>query len=177
MPGPKPIEIKLSDRLKSILEKLSHSYKNPKCFVERSNIILKANEGKSNSAISRELDIDRYTVRTWRERWADMMPTFLTIEDELSKMSDKEEKEKKIVEKELYDFIERTLSDLPRGGAPCIFSSEQVVKIISVACEPPIDSGIPMSHWTSTELSKEVMKRGIVEKISPTSVWRLLKKM
>jgi len=37
---------------------------------------------------------------------------------------------------------------------------------MAVACEPPGDSGRPISHWTPRELADEASKRGIVERIS-----------
>jgi len=67
------------------------------------------------------------------------------------------------------------LSDLPRSGTPPKFTAEQLVQIMAVACEAPAESGRPVSHWTPPELADEVVKRQIVESISPSSVWRFLK--
>jgi len=50
-----------------------------------------------------------------------------------------------------------------------------VAQIISLACEKPEDSGLPVSHWTPPELAREAAKRGIVESISPRQVDRFLK--
>jgi hypothetical protein len=47
---------------------------------------------------------------------------------------------------------------------------------VAVACEPPEESGRPISHWTSRELADEVKKRRIVAAISPRSVGRFLKR-
>jgi hypothetical protein len=66
------------------------------------------------------------------------------------------------------------LSDEQRCGGPAKFSPEQVTAIIALACEPPADSGLPVSHWTPRELSREASKRGIVESISPRQVDRFL---
>jgi len=57
------------------------------------------------------------------------------------------------------------------GGGP----TEQVAQIIAVACENPQACEYPVSHWTTPLLAKEVIKRGIVESISPASVGRFLK--
>jgi putative transposase len=56
------------------------------------------------------------------------------------------------------------------------FSTEQVVQIVALACENPEASGYPVSHWSPRELATEAVKRGIVEKISPRSIGRFLKR-
>ena len=68
------------------------------------------------------------------------------------------------------------LSDEQRPGGPAKFSLEQIVQIVAVACEQPASSGRPISHWTPRELALEVVKRGIVQEISPRSVGRFLKR-
>ena len=45
-----------------------------------------------------------------------------------------------------------------------------------MACEKPEESGRPVTHWTNREIADEVMKRGIVEQISPRHAARFLKK-
>ena len=65
---------------------------------------------------------------------------------------------------------------VPRPGTPGEFSAEQLAQIISVACESPEDAGRPVSHWTPRELAEEVIKRGIVKRISPRTVGRFLKR-
>ena len=70
--------------------------------------------------------------------------------------------------KSLLPQIESILSDRPRPGSPGEFSVEQIVEIVAVACEPPARSGLPISHWTTRELSQEAIERGLVKKISPS---------
>ena len=43
-----------------------------------------------------------------------------------------------------------------------------------MACELPVDSGVPLSRWSSSELAREAITRGIVERISGVTVWRWL---
>ena len=43
-----------------------------------------------------------------------------------------------------------------------------------MACELPVDSGVPVSRWSSSELAREAITRGIVEQISGVTVWRWL---
>src|SRR5450432_4034461 len=43
-----------------------------------------------------------------------------------------------------------------------------------MACELPVDSGVPVSRWSSSELAREAITRGICEQISGITVWRWL---
>jgi transposase len=58
---------------------------------------------------------------------------------------------------------------------PAKFSPKQIAQIISLACERPEESGLPVTHWTPNELAKEARKRGVVESISPRHLDRLIK--
>jgi putative transposase len=153
MPGPKPPEIHLTDEERQGLERLVHRHRTPQQIALRARIVLAAAEGKNNAHIARELAIGVLTARRWRGRWLTLQPIRLT---ELS--------------------IEERLEDLPRSGAPPRITAEQVCRIVALACEAPEDSDRPISHWTDRELADEVMKRGIVDQISPRHAARLLKR-
>ena len=71
--------------------------------------------------------------------------------------------------KRLRDAIEFLLADAPRPGIAPTFTAEQVCQIIALAYEPPPAHG---SHWTRAALGEEAVKRGIVEKISCTTIGR-----
>ena len=43
-----------------------------------------------------------------------------------------------------------------------------------MACELPANQGVPLSRWSSSELAREVIARGICEQISDVTVWRWL---
>ncbi|MCA1678843.1 MAG: IS630 family transposase [Actinobacteria bacterium] len=43
-----------------------------------------------------------------------------------------------------------------------------------MACSLPVDRGVPLSRWSSSELAREAVSRGIVEQISGVTVWRWL---
>lgn len=43
-----------------------------------------------------------------------------------------------------------------------------------MACEPPVARGVPLSRWSSAELVREAIVRGIVEQITDVTVWRWL---
>ena len=67
------------------------------------------------------------------------------------------------------------LRDQPRSGRRSTYTPDQIALIIAVACEPPEDSGRPITHWSARELADEVIRRKIVPKISARHVGRFLK--
>ena len=44
----------------------------------------------------------------------------------------------------------------------------------ALACELPATSGVPLSRWSAGEVAREAIDRGLVAKISATTVWRWL---
>jgi hypothetical protein len=47
-------------------------------------------------------------------------------------------------------------------------------EVIRLACERPADSQVPLGRWSSAELAREAVTRGICEHISGVTVWRWL---
>jgi len=47
-------------------------------------------------------------------------------------------------------------------------------EVIRMACELPADSQVPLARWSSAELAREAVSRGICEQISGVTVWRWL---
>jgi DDE superfamily endonuclease len=47
-------------------------------------------------------------------------------------------------------------------------------EVIRLACELPADGDVPLARWSSSELAREVVARGIAEHISGVTVWRWL---
>jgi hypothetical protein len=115
-------------------------------------------EGRTNIEQAANLGMDRQRVRRWRGRWAAALEGLATAEA--------------VSDKDLEEMILGVLRDEHRNGGVTKFSPEQVAAIIALACEPPGDSGLPVSHWTPPELAREAVKRGIVERISPRQVDR-----
>jgi len=153
MPGPKAIETKLSEAAEAALKKLIKGHNTGQQIALRAQIVLTAGQGKSNSQIVRELRVSMNTVRLWRSRWSLLEPI------PLGEMSAQER-----------------LEDLPRPGPPLRITADQRCQIEKLACEKPEKLGRPISHWTNREIADEVMKQGIVEKISARHAGRLLKR-
>ena len=153
MPGPKPPEIKLTDEERQALEKLVRRHNTRQQIALRGRIVLAAADANNNAQIARELGTNVETPRLWRNRWLTLSPIFL---EDLS--------------------VEERLEDLPRPGAPPQITAVQRCQIEAMACEEPEDSGRPISHWTAREIADEIMKRGILDQISPRHAARLLKR-
>ncbi len=158
-------EVNVTEQQRAILQRWVRSKTTtPHRLVERSQIVLMSAEGKNNKEQARQLGVDRQRVRRWRKRWANAEKRLRSAEN------------KGANNKDLATIITEVLNDEQRPGVPTKFSAEQLVQIISVACEPPKDSDRPVTHWTPKELTDEVIKRKIVESISPRHIDRFLKK-
>jgi putative transposase len=158
------VEVKVSERQEAILEKwVRNKADTPYRLVERCRIILMSAEGISNVEPGRRLNVDRQRPRRWRRRWAAAEERLAAAESE------------DVSDRDLGDLLVKVLSDSERPGIAPRFSAEQLTKILAVACEPPEESGRPVTHWAPRELADEVIKRGIVDSISPRHVDRLLK--
>lgn len=83
--------------------------------------------------------------------------------------------DKEVSDQDLSNLLADVLSDQERPGIAPTFSAEQLTKIIAVACELPEESERPVTHWTPRELVDEVIKRKIVDSISPRHIDRVLK--
>lgn len=161
MPGP-ATTVLLTPRQREMLVALTQTGSTPQRVAERSRIVLMSAQGQRNLAQASKLGVDRQRVRRWRGRWAASQDRLAAAENE------------GVSDKDLKNMILDVLRDEHRNGGITKFSPEQVAAIIALACEPPADSGLPVSHWTPPELATEAVKRGIVESISPRQVDRFL---
>ena len=153
MSGPKSPEITLTPSVRQDLSALIRRHSASQQQVKRARIVLLASDGKNNAEIVRKVAVSLGMVRYWRQRWLDLEPIFW---EDLS--------------------VEERLTDLPRPGAPSSLTADQICQIEQMACEQPEESGVPITHWTGREIAEELIKRGIVEKISARHASRLLKK-
>jgi transposase len=122
--------------------------------------VLLAFAGERNQDIASQVKLGRNEVGKWRRRWRDAWEQLTRWEC--------------LEAHRLREAIREVFRDAPRPGSPGTFTAEQIAQILAVACEPPEKSDRPITHWTRRELTDEVVKRGIVESISESSVGRLL---
>jgi transposase len=153
MPGPKPETIELSDRARQELERLVARHTTGQQKAQRARLILKAAEGKNHAQIGAELKVSVDMARLWRRRWLELQPIAL---DDLR--------------------VEERREDLPRPAAPSQITADQLCQLEQLACQAPEQAGRPISQWTGRAIADELMRRGIVEQISPRHAARLLKK-
>lgn len=129
----------------------------PHGLVQRAKIVLLAHADHKNTEISQQLSIQEENAGKWRKRWLSGTTQLVACEGKPNA---------------LRDAIEFLLADAPRPDIAPVFTSEQVCRIIALACEPP---PAHWSHWTRAALVEEAVKRGIVEQISCTTIGRFLK--
>ena len=148
MPGPALPALVVSASERRELEQLVKRPSTPQQLALRAQIILRASAGESQGQIARELGIGEAMSRCWRRRWQGLQASELPVAERLA--------------------------DAPRRGAPATFTLEQITQLYALACAPPEQYGRPLSHWTPRELADELVKQGIVERISSRHVGRLL---
>ena len=153
MPIPKAQVVNLSDAERQGLEKLIKRHQVGQQIALRARIVLAAAGSLKNTEIAQRYHVTLDTVRLWRNRWVKLQDISL---DDLS--------------------IEDRLADAPRPGAPAKITADQRCRIEALACEKPEASERPITHWTAREIADEVLKREIVESISPRHAARLLKR-
>lgn len=152
MRGPQPPAVVLSAEERQGLEALVRRHTAGQQVAVRGRIVLAAAEGRNNRQIADGLGLSVNTVRHWRRRWLGLRPIPLA---ELG--------------------VAERLADAPRPGAPLRIGADQVCRIVALACEAPAEADRPISQWTAREVADEVVKRGIVERISPRHAARILK--
>ena len=161
MPG-MAAKVMITEHQQEVLRSMVWSRSCPQGLAHRAEIILLAFEGLKNEGIADRLGCERHGVGIWRKRWQKAFDRLVVIE---------------CIEKPsaLREAVEEALGDLPRAGCGGKFTAEQIASILAVACEPPENSDRPVTHWTSRELTDEVLQRGIVPSISVRQVGRFLK--
>jgi hypothetical protein len=59
------------------------------------------------------------------------------------------------------------------GDQPA-FPPNVIVEVKRIACECPMDLGVPLARWSLPDLRREVVARGLVATLSGTTLWRWL---
>jgi putative transposase len=154
----------LTTRQRAILERVSRARAAEQRLVERATIVVFAANGLSDVEIASCLEVDPQRPRRWRKRWLAASPALTQAEEEGA------------TDRDLEDCVLRVFEDNARPGGPLTFGPERVAQLISLGCEPPADSGLPINRWTPEELAREAVKRGIVESISPRHLDRIMKR-
>lgn len=148
--GRKATRIELSGEERDGLERFVRASLTPQQLVMRSRIILLLGEGLGIEETADRLGVWRKTVSVWRSRW-------------LSGAA-------------VDETVRGRLHDAPRCGGPDRITPEEVCAIIALACKPPKDCGLPLSHWSASDLAREAIKRGLVDRVSPRHAGRFLKR-
>ena len=144
----KKYKIELSTEEKDTLEAIVRKQTTAQNIARRARIILMVDRGKNtNTKVAEYVGMDNGEITRWTKRWVES----------------KEE-------------VEARLEDKPRSGRPATITAEQWCKIMALACEKPELHGVPITHWSHSTLTAEIIKQGIVERISTTHVGNFLKK-
>ena len=69
---------------------------------------------------------------------------------------------------------DKTITDLPRSGAPRKFPGSVRVQITALACSKPMEHGKPWQRWSGEKLAVVAVEKGIVDSISASTVRRWL---
>jgi len=152
----------LSKQIEEILRTISKSRTLPSGLVTRASIVLLASQGRTNQEITKEVGLHYNNVAKWRRRFAQALPALREMEAEAPEQLEAE--------------IKRLLSDKPRSGHPTVFTAEQVVNIVNLACHKPEEYDHEVSQWSLPLLVKEIEKQGIADHISEKTVSRFLKR-
>ncbi len=152
MRGPRPPAVILTESQRNALQACGRRHPSPQQLVLRARIVLASADGLNNSQVARTLGVSIPTARAWRDRWVGLQSA---PEGDLD--------------------VAARLADAPRPGRPPRITAEQVCRVVALACEAPEASGRPITHWSGREVADDVIKRGIVDRISPRHEGRLLK--
>ncbi len=152
----------VTERQQAVLRQMASAPTSPVRLAQRAEIILRAFDRQENQAIATAIGLDRTAVGLWRRRWVQAWPKLIQIECTETHAA-------------FRRAIQDVLGDAPRSGNPGKFTPEQVTQILALACEPPEQSGRPITHWTCKELALEAQKRGIVASVSEAQVGRYLR--
>lgn len=163
MRGPRAAALQVSPLHQDWLQRLQRQQTADPRLVRRASIILALAAHPCIEAVAQQVRLTRLTVRHWRDRWLEATADLQRAEQDQDRHR-------------LRTLLGQVLDDAPRPGTPATFTPVQSVPLVAVACEPPEESGRPISHWTSRELADEVKKRRIVAAISPRRVGRFLKR-
>jgi len=115
---------------------------NKAVVIQRAHILLKVDEGKTDTEISQLLYVSEQTIRRVRLRFS-------------------------------AEGLQSALEDKPHAPTGTEVQEEQEARLIALACsEPPAGR----ARWTLELLVQQLLKEGVVTRVSPETVRLLLKK-
>jgi putative transposase len=152
--------VMLTARQRACVEQIARRQTHPPRLVRRAKLLWAMDAGANNSPMARQMHLHRGPVCLWRHRGLALIPQLAQGAAEGGS------------DKALTTMSESVLPDTPRPGTPATLTAEQIVQIVAVACEPPEESGRPLSHSTPREVADEVRQRGIGETIRTRRVGR-----
>jgi putative transposase len=155
------LPVAVTARQRAVLERVVRRDTSPQRLVRRAAIVLAAAEGAGNEEIGRRVGVGADVARLWRGRWAAAAEALLAGEAEGD-------------DRAVEGVVVGVLADEPRSGAPAVFTPEQLCAVMALACTPPGEAGRPIDRWTPRELADEAARRGVVARISPSTVRRFL---
>jgi transposase len=109
MPYRVPAVLELSEAERAELEGWSRRRKTAQALAMRARVVLRAAEGRSNTAIAAELGVAKHTVGKWRERFARLRADGLLDEPRPGAP-------RRIGDEQVAALVDRTLSAVPDGA-------------------------------------------------------------
>jgi transposase len=149
MPGPRATPVKLTDMEKTALEYVITT--GTKYTILKAKVLLAVAQGKTTTAISKELAVSSNSVVRWKREWNES-----TI---LPKNQDE-------AFEKIFTILEKT------AGRPKKCEEEQLDKIVEIAGWR--EKEYRSRHAHNELIAIEAVRRGIVPEISPRTVGRLL---
>jgi len=109
MPGPRAVQIELSDEERTVLEGWVRRPKTAQALATRSRIVLACAAGGTNGQVAERVGVSLATVAKWRNRFA---------ADRLEGLSDdpRPGRPRTVSDEKVHEVITRTLEEKPRGG-------------------------------------------------------------
>ena len=164
------LAVVIDDEMRGGLEALTRAGNTAQKVAQRARIVLLVSQGKSDTEISRELDIDRKTATLWRGRIAEPQAADHTaqpsVEREagaatLSPAAQTATKEKPVSER----ATERLRDRRPQSGPKRVVTPEMRERIIHTTLRVKPEG---RTHWTTRSLAQHLG----ISKMAVQRVWK-----
>jgi hypothetical protein len=159
--------LQMTQRQQTLLTKYAKKRDIPHHHKQRIHLLLLACQGLSHHLIARQTQTTVNRVKHWRNRWTQAKAALLTFEQGQLGAGVKDH--------ELLKEMLQRVEDAPRSGSPARITPAQKAQIVALACESPADYGHPQTLWTHPLLQQVVLQKGIVSRLHPRTVGKILK--